>query len=199
MDFEQAKAYALERLERELSPKLTYHSLAHTRDDVAPAAARLAEMENVTSQDRVLLMTAAYYHDIGYTVRRLEHEQVGTEIAAEVLPRFGYTSEAIAVINRIIMATRLPQSPSNLLEAIMADADLDVLGRPDNLEKSLNLRKELAAFGTVFTDEQWYSRQMSFLQAHEYFTPAARRLRSAGKRRNIAILAALAEKARQQT
>lgn len=38
-DFEQAVQYALGRLERELSLKLCYHSLEHTRDDVVPASA----------------------------------------------------------------------------------------------------------------------------------------------------------------
>ena len=43
-DFKRARQYALERLERELPPTLIYHSLAHTRDDVVPAAERLAAL-----------------------------------------------------------------------------------------------------------------------------------------------------------
>src|SRR5688500_819275 len=35
-DYEAALRYALDRLERELSPNLFYHSLQHTRDDVFP-------------------------------------------------------------------------------------------------------------------------------------------------------------------
>ncbi len=200
MDFEQAKAYALERLERELPPELVYHSLEHTRDDVVPAAARLAHLQNLPKDDNlILLLTAAYYHDIGYVIQRQEHEKAGVDIATEVLTRFGYNKDHIAKISDIIMATRLPQSPSNTLEAIMADADLDVLSRPDNLEKSLKLRAELAAFGTTFTDAEWFSRQTEFLKTHQYFTAAAKRLHHAGKRRNIAIMSALAEQARRKS
>ena len=53
-DYEQAKAYALGRLAGELSPHLTYHSLRHTRDDVLPAAVRLARATGVDG-DALLL------------------------------------------------------------------------------------------------------------------------------------------------
>ncbi len=43
-DFERARQYALERLERELPASLTYHCLAHTQDDVVPAVERLAAL-----------------------------------------------------------------------------------------------------------------------------------------------------------
>ena len=41
-DFERAKYYAFERLRHELPPSMHYHSLAHTCEDVLPAAERLA-------------------------------------------------------------------------------------------------------------------------------------------------------------
>jgi uncharacterized protein len=49
-DFERAKQYALERLEQDLSPALTYHCLTHTRDDVMPAAERLAALKRVIGE-----------------------------------------------------------------------------------------------------------------------------------------------------
>ena len=44
IDFEAAKKYAIDRLKRELSPLLVYHSLWHTTDDVVLAAIRLADL-----------------------------------------------------------------------------------------------------------------------------------------------------------
>lgn len=94
-DFESARAYALIRLARELPEIVTYHSLQHTRDDVVPAAERLAHAEGVNGEDLLLLRTAAYFHDLGFVVRREGHELAGAEIAAQVLPTFGYTPEQI--------------------------------------------------------------------------------------------------------
>lgn len=107
-DLGGAKTYALERLEHELPDHLLYHSLVHTRDDVVPAVERIAEKEGVTGEALTLLLTAAYFHDIGFTEGPTNHEEVGVSIASEVLPRFGYTPEQIKTISGIIMATKLP-------------------------------------------------------------------------------------------
>jgi uncharacterized protein len=192
LDFEGAKRYALERLERGLEPRLFYHSLGHTRDDVVPAIERLAAIIGVDAEGRLLLRTAAYFHDIGFVERRADHEQASARIAAEALPVFGYGPEQIATIRGIIMATKLPQSPRTLLEAIMADADLDGLGREDFWTKSHALRVELAAYGTTYTDQEWYDNQLAFVQSHRYFTSAARALRAAQQQQHIGELAALA-------
>ena len=66
VDWQGVKAYVLGRLENELSPKLTYHGLHHTRDDVLPAAIRLAKLVNLSHADTLLLKTAALFHDTGF-------------------------------------------------------------------------------------------------------------------------------------
>lgn len=187
-DFERAKAYALGRLERELPPHLTYHSLWHTRDDVAPATERLATLEHIGEAERRLLLTAAYYHDIGFVEQRLEHEAVSARLAGEVLPGFGYSPAQVQAIQGMIMATRLPQSPHTLLEQILADADLDALGRDDFTPRNIALRTEWAAFGETYTDVDWLLGQVTFVSAHRYWTRAARTLRDAGKEKNLADL-----------
>jgi uncharacterized protein len=194
--YERAKRYALRRLERELPPVLTYHCLQHTRDDVVPAAGRLAALEGVEGEPLLLLLTAAYYHDIGFVERCTDHEAIGVQIAAKVLSHFGFSSAEIEVISGIIMATRLPQSPSTLLEEIMVDADLDVLGRDDFWPLNRALRAEMAALGQSMTDEEWYRSQVEFVQTHRYFTAAARTLRDQGKRRNLEELSAVLEECR---
>jgi len=123
-DFQGAQAYALGRLERELSPKLIYHSLAHTRDGVVAASERLASMENVDGESLVLLLTAAYFHDIGFVVQCENHEEAGCSIAEEALPEFRYSSDQILAIKRMILATKLPQNPETRPEEILADGVL---------------------------------------------------------------------------
>lgn len=189
-DFEGARRYALQRLEQELAPGLTYHCLEHTRDDVVPAVERLAALEGIDGEAEMLLLTAAYYHDLGMVSQRADHEAVGARICGQILPIHGYSEEQIQIVEGMIMATRLPQTPRTRLEEILADADLDVLGREDFAERNAHLYKELVSYGMRPDEESWLRSQLAFMRQHRYFTASARRLRDAGKRRNIAQLAA---------
>jgi uncharacterized protein len=190
-DFEAARHYAVTRLRRELSPLITYHTLAHTLDEVAPAADQFATLEGVTGEDLLLLRTAAVYHDIGYVEQHHDHEAGSVRIVTAVLPGFGYEPVQIEVIVGIIRATQLPQEPHTLLEQILADADLSILGQADYLPRNAVLREELAAFGLSMTDRQWYDSQLKFIRDHRYFTAAARQLCEAHKRINVASMSAL--------
>jgi len=186
--FEQARQYAENRLGRELSPDLLYHGIAHTREEVVPAAETLAGMEGIQEGSLHLLLTAAWFHDIGYVEQALYHELIGARIAAQVLPSFGYSEDQVEIVRWAILATALPQSPTNLLEEILADADLDVLGRGDFMHRNDDLRRELAFLDKEFTDEQWYTGQLKFVEGHKYFTASARSLRDTQKLINIAEL-----------
>ncbi len=197
-DYEQAKAYAARRLANELPNTAYYHSARHTLDDVLPAAARLAEAEGVEGDDLLCLLTAACFHDIGHIEQSNNHEEISVRIASEVLPRFGYSAEHIRLISALIMATKVPQHPSTLLEKIIVDADMDSLGREDFLRVSRALRDELAASGVHYTDADWYQYQIDFLEAHHYFTQAARALRDDGKRRNLVLLRRLLQACRDE-
>jgi uncharacterized protein len=188
MFFDQAQAYALGRLERELSPHLSYHGLFHTRDDVVPAAKRLAETEGIRGESLNLLLTAAWFHDIGYVERPLHHELIGARIVDEVLPGFKYSKKQIEIVKWAILATALPQAPQTKIEEILTDADLDVLGRGDFLQRNRDLRRELAYLGKEHTDAEWYTGQLKFIEAHQYFTESARALRNQQKKENINAL-----------
>ena len=192
-DFERAKRYLLERLEEELPDDLFYHGIHHTRDDVLPAVERLAALAGVDGEDLLLLRTAALYHDIGYVEQYPYNEPIAARIAAETLPDFGFSPDQIRVIEKIVMATQMPQAPNNSLEELMCDADLDSLGREDYLKTSQDLLLELAARGVHMTLKGWYENQLEFLMEHSYFTAVARSLRGEGKLRNIAKLKELLE------
>jgi uncharacterized protein len=183
-----AIVYALARLEKELSPKLTYHNLWHTQEDVTPASVQIARHVGVSEADLRLLTVAAAFHDIGFTENPANHEMVGARIVAQILPEYGFSSSEIEAVMGMIIATRLPQSPRNLLEEIMADADLDVLGRRDFLSRNACLRQEWANFSQEIAIKPWYEGQLAFLRNHTYFTAVAQMLRNDLKKENIALL-----------
>lgn len=188
-DVEHAITYALNRLEHDLPAELVYHSLAHTRDEVEPVAIHLAHMEGIVNDESLLLLhTAAYYHDIGYVEDVHNHEAAGVRIARTVLPYFGYCAAQIDVIDGLIMATRQPQSPRTPLERILADADLDSLGRLDFIQRSLDLYAEVTTLGDTLSLAEWYQRQLEFLSTHCYFTSSACAMRNRGKQNNIELL-----------
>ncbi len=197
-EFKCAIDYVLARLTTELPPTTYYHSLGHTQDEVVPAMQRYAQIEGISGENLLLLQTAAYFHDIGFIKQRQDHEQISIQIAGQVLPFFGYSSEQVKVIQSMIMATRLPQNPQTLEEAILADADLDVLGREDYMSRNQALREELAAAGRVMSDEEWYSSQLNFIQSHTYFTQAARSLRNARQQQNVSLMSDLLASTKSQ-
>ena len=184
-DWERTKEYILARLSKELAPDLTYHGVHHTRDDVLPAAERSAAESELDEEERLLLCTAALYHDTGYLEQYFRNELIAVRVAQETLPGFGYSPEQIESIGEIIMATRMPQAPDSCLQELMCDADLDSLGREDFLLTSHNLRQELMSHGIEMILSDWYKEQLEFLQTHSYFTPAAQSLRNDGKEDNI--------------
>lgn len=183
-NFEQAQRYALEVLERELSPLLVYHNVYHTREDVLPAVNRLAALEKVTREDFLLLCTAACFHDIGFTKCYRGQKNAGAKLAQEVLPQYGYQPEHIQAITGMILATRVPQSPHTKCEQILADAELDLFGREDFLNKSSALWTESAAFDQRIDEEAWFLQQLEFMQNHQYFTQSARTLWGLQKEKN---------------
>jgi uncharacterized protein len=188
IEFDKAREYVLNKLSVELPTHLQYHSVWHTEQEVVEKSLSLALQQNLSSSQIMLVHTAALYHDIGFIVAREEHEFISAKIAAEILPKFGYSNGHIDAIQNMIMATRIPQKPQNLLEAIIADADLDLLGRTDFLDRNDTLRKELANEGVYYSDIDWYQNQLSFLKNHQYFTASARRLRSAQKHENYRLI-----------
>ncbi|MBA2665675.1 MAG: HD domain-containing protein [Trueperaceae bacterium] len=173
------------RLRTELPHNLSYHDLSHTVDDVVPEALRLADAEGISGIDRVRLHAAALLHDIGYTRSTVDHELVGAALAMELLPAFGFDSADVAVIVGLILATRLGHLPVSLSEAVIADADLAVVGSEDFWRRHRALQREIASLGTPHEDLSWTELQSRFLRGHVFHTETARAKGEPGKRANL--------------
>lgn len=169
MNFHAVKAFIVDKLTQELSPKLTYHGLHHTLD-VLYVTEDLCQLESIPPYETMLLKTAALFHDAGFTVSNKNHEQLGCEMASEVLPRYDYLDKDIDQICSMIMATKIPQTPQNKYEAIICDADLDYLGRDDFYTIGSTLFEEFRTFQVVQNEKDWNQLQISFLEKHAFFT-----------------------------
>ncbi len=185
MNYNGVKYFILEKLSRELNATLYYHDLSHTLD-VLHSVERLADLENITGEDLILLQTASLFHDAGMIRTYLGHEQASVEMIEEFLPHFGYNPPQIAKINKMIMTTRLPQSATGTLEQILCDADLDYLGRDDFFMIAHRLKLEWAVKNIKPTTlKEWYLLQISFLTTHRYFTKSAIESREEKKQKNL--------------
>ncbi len=187
MNYEAVEKVMLQKLQNELPEHLSYHSVVHVKD-VLGAAIALAQQESINEEELVLVKTAAVFHDSGFLFGAQEHEKKSCEIARQYLPEYGYTSPQIEKICGMIMATKIPQTPHNHLEEILADADLDYLGREDFFTISNWLFEELAMFGIVNNEDDWNRLQIKFFEGHHYFTPTAIALRGRKKEEHLNMI-----------
>jgi uncharacterized protein len=187
MKYTEIKSIIIKRLKEELPQHLSYHSVNHVKD-VIKSVEMIAKAENIDKKTIVLLKTAALFHDTGFLFGAKDHEEKSCDIAQSYLLDFGYNQGEIDQIKGMIMATKIPQSPKNKLEEILADADLDYLGRDDFFTIGDKLFDELSMFGIVNSVRDWNLLQEKFLQSHHYFTKTAIELRNTKKQENLYIV-----------
>jgi HD superfamily phosphodiesterase len=171
-------------LQKNLSDKLYYHSIKHTKD-VVKAVERIALLEGVTDEGLFLLKTAAILHDAGFIERYEHNEPIGARMATEILPKYGYTEQHIKTIVELIHVTEIPHRPINKLQEIICDADLDYLGRADFEKIADRLRRELREMNKINSDRAWDNLQVKFLNQHRYFTKTAKETRQKKKEENL--------------
>ena len=147
MELQQLQSFILDKLHKELPKWLSYHNAEHT-ENVIKYAIELGESEGITEEKLKLLHTAALMHDTGFLSAYKGHELASCELAREYLPQYGYSTEQTEAICELIMATHLPQSPTNKLSRILCDADLYYLGTDDYPIYANRLYRELKHLNT---------------------------------------------------
>jgi class 3 adenylate cyclase len=191
--FGDLQEHILDMLENKLPKYLFYHNVKHTVD-VVTESELIGWAEGLEDHSLLLLKTAALFHDTGHTISYADHEERSTEIAREYLPKYGYSASEIDHICRIIMATKLPPQPADLLESIICDCDLDYLGRADFVPVSNTLYEELKAMNKMQSLNDWNKMQLKFISVHQYFTKTGRNLREVKKQEQIERIKQLIEK-----
>lgn len=156
-------------LETNIPATYLYHNLAHTLY-VQEKAIEIGKHEGCTEHELELLSTAALWHDTGYVKTYHNHEEESCSIVRKNLPEYGFSVAEIDLVCGMILATKIPQSPKNKLEEILADADLEYLGTANVDVKAFNMFRELQLIDLLLTEEKWRLMQISFLRKHHYFT-----------------------------
>lgn len=184
----EAAEYVSRLLSGELKKEFCYHNFLHTLY-VVNKTDMLCDATGVTKHDKKILLTAAWFHDTGYTIRIDGHEQAGALIAQNFLRSQNIDAEDIAMVKACILATQYPQQPANQLEQIICDADMLHLSEPGFMERSELLRQEwLATKDKAFTDKEWYELNIDFLNNHSFQTPYCTEHFNKGKSKNLKVL-----------
>jgi hypothetical protein len=192
VQFSDLQEDILDRLENGLPKYLYYHNVKHTVD-VVTECELIGWAEGLNDHQLLLLKTAALFHDTGHIISYANHEERSVDIARETLPKYRYSPEETDEVCRIIMATKLPPKPADLLEAIICDSDLDYLGRTDFVPVSNALYAELKTQNKSLSLNDWNKLQLKFIGTHQYFTKTGRKLREVKKQEQIERIRQLIE------
>ncbi|RKQ43352.1 HD domain-containing protein [Roseivirga pacifica] len=151
--------------------KLPFHNIQHT-ESVISNVATICRSVSMSKDEMEPILLAAWFHDTGFIDSYKGHETRSCEIARNFLKKEGYKTQRLSIVISCIMATRLPQSPNNLEQGILCDADLFHLGCTDYFYWQTLLRKEWeVAMDKAFGDKEWYELNLEFLSSHKFQTP----------------------------
>lgn len=170
---------------------LTYHNLIHT-ESVVERAGEIARYYQLGDREYFIVVAAAWFHDAGYYLGEAAgHEKKGAELATSFLRQRGVDEETAGKVSDCIMATCMPQSPHDLLEKIVADADLYHWGTDSFPGFNSRMRKEASwRLGRKIDKSAWRADTIRLLESHEYKTDYARELLEPVKQHNIELLRA---------
>lgn len=189
---DEVKQYVTSFFHTHANDKLIYHNLVHT-ENVVSAAIEIANHYRLNDLDYFIVVTAAWFHDIGYYTEPSRHEEKGAEEAAAFLNRKGVDAKTIETVANCIRATRLPQNPQTLLEKIVADADLFHLGTAKFAELNKIIRKEFIELHKIdISKDEWRNKTIRLLESHQYHTDYCRLLLNDTKAKHLEKLKAKA-------
>ena len=180
-DFAQAEVFIISLLKEKISATLLYHNIDHTLD-VLDVAMNIAKSEGLPPEEIQLLRIAVLFHDVGFVCTYKDHEAIGCDMAREQLPGYCFSKEQIDLICGMIMSTKIPQCPNTKLDAIIADADLDYLGRDDVYTIAQKLHDEMKLQNMLPDEIKWIPFQINFLKQHHYFTAYSKKNRGEKKK-----------------
>lgn len=120
-----------------------------------------------------ILRLGVLMRDLG-ELNPVEHGEDGIELVRKTLSDAGYSFVQTKVVSDLVKAARHPHRPTNLLERIICDVDMEFLGREDHEEANEMFFQELLRNSMVNSREEWEQWQEEMLENYKYHTPYGR-------------------------
>jgi len=181
---------AKEYLCRSPISELPYHNENHTLD-VVREAVLFALTEEVEKEDILILSIAAAWHDVGFSISAIEHEEHSARLFNEDFDKAqwkeirGSSREYITQmihdtkVHFLPMGSGSQQFARTDLSRYLLDADLSNLGREDFFESFAALLQETGAEEYTFS-----VATLGLISRHRWHTEAAELLRLEQEMRN---------------
>jgi len=184
----ESRAYVRNLLDAKLPPWVAYHDYRHTAETFR-ACREIGRASRLSPGDLQVALLAALFHDTGYVETVKGHEKRSAAIAARFLRSKGYPVKSVRAVRGCIIATTMPQSPRNLVEAVVCDADMIYVGSKEFFRKNDLLREEIEGREEIMVEpKSWLRHSLEFLKGQSYHTVYCRARLSGGLKRNIATL-----------
>ena len=169
-----AEAYITELFERELPPKLTYHTIRHTKA-VVKECRLLAPAAGLNPDDTEDLLLAAWFHDAGYLDVYDGHELRSMERAGAWLGEHGAGAGRVQLVQDLIKATHRDEKPDTELKKLLTDADMSNLAREDFRSNAELLRTEWElVLDKTYSNPEWAELQLNFMLTHKFESDAGK-------------------------
>ena len=182
----KTSAYVRELYNSNPRPEFKYHNLAHV-EEVVQRAGYIAGHHDLTENEFLVLILAAWFHDVGYLFTSQEfHEEKSAEIATEFLQNKSLSPEIIGMVQDTIKATKMPQNPVTQIEKILCDADLFHLGTEafDSTDDQVKKETELR-INQLISDDVWREISLKLMDIHQFHTEFCQKLLQPGKTENL--------------
>ena len=127
----------------------------------------------VGTYEAQILRLGVLMRDLG-ELTLVENGEDGIELVKKIMADAGYSFVQTKVVADLVKSTRQPHRPTNLLERIICDVDMEFLGREDHEEASEMFFQELLKNSMVSSREEWDQWQQEMLDNHKYHTPYGR-------------------------
>ncbi len=185
----EVKDFITNLFKEKLPENLSYHDLDHTQY-VADQARIIGQESGLTDEELDIVLTAAWFHDIGFIFSTEDHESESQKIAREYLSSKAVPGEIIDRVHQCIEATRMPQDSGNdLLRAVVCDADMSYLSEDFYLERTMLLRAEWNNISEgKIKKKDYYIETIELFNNHRYFTDYGKHKLTPGKLKNFQLL-----------
>ncbi|URC12699.1 Pycsar system effector family protein [Flavobacterium sp. B183] len=192
---EQSEDFVSNLLKDKLSNLYSYHNFSHTLT-VVNAVKELCKKEDVTAEEKEVLLVAAWFHDSGYINGYEKHEEESVKIATAFLKEKELSDEFISQVSGLILATVKEYIPKTHLEKIIKDADFAHLMGTEYATTCELLRIELKnTWNLNFSNAEWAKENLNFLMnKHRFYTDYALRKWQPLKERNLLMVQKKIEK-----
>jgi len=165
-----ASKFVKNLLNNQLYSNMHFHNILHTQY-VVNAVTEICFQCKISDHEMAILKTAAWFHDTGYCYAYSGHEDSSIGIVATFLKQEDANPEFTNDVIACIESTKMPQSPKNLLQQIMCDADMFDLADNDYPTYAAQLRSEWELIlNKRYSDEEWRQTNLNMLIQHKYFT-----------------------------